>query len=245
MDIKNKHFESEYKKVCQQELDFLIDGAKRGPSRLEALAAAYIPSNLDEKLGDAFAKAFEVILKKGTGIIGASILGKEQESADDAIFKSKIAGLFDTAATFAEGAGMGIVGLGLPDIPIFTAMVFRNIYQKAALYGFGYEEDIEKVYVLKLIATALSTGKTCERLNEELDKLGDEINRGTDFCVIEDEDIKEASDALAGDMLYVKFVQGIPIIGAVGGLFNFSTMRRINNFAEIKYHKRYLLKQKL
>ena len=58
------------------------------------------------------------------------------------------------------------------------------------------------------------------------------------------EAIKSAASNLSKELLYMKFVQGIPIIGAVGGFYDAVYIKRINEFANIKYRKRMLLKMK-
>ena len=42
----------------------------------------------------------------------------------------------------------------------------------------------------------------------------------------------------------MKFLQGIPVVGAVGGLYDAVYMKRINDYANLKYKKRFLLKKK-
>ena len=46
-------------------------------------------------------------------------------------------------------------------------------------------------------------------------------------------------------LLYMKFLQSIPIVGAVGGAYDFVYMKQINEYARIKYHKRFLCCQRL
>lgn len=232
----------EYRKICLEELDFLVNARKKNESELDKVIQKFVPEKLNETLRKAFCKAFEIILKNGTGILRSTLYDREQKNIDDAQMKSKIAGLFDKALTFAEGAGFGIIGLGLPDIPVFTSMVIRNIYQKAAFYGFDYSSETEQVYVLKLIAGASASGKDAERLSLEVDKLADNIdNGGFVYFGIPYDYIKEASDSIADDMIYMKFVQGIPFVGAIGGIYNAATINKIDKYAEFKYHKRRLL----
>ena len=57
------------------------------------------------------------------------------------------------------------------------------------------------------------------------------------------DELDEAAGALADSMLYMKFVQGIPVVGAAGGLSNASTMRKISKYADLKYHKRMIKRQ--
>ena len=45
--------------------------------------------------------------------------------------------------------------------------------------------------------------------------------------------------ALAGAMLVPKFLQGMTIIGVVGGASNYSTSRRVTEMANLKYQRRF------
>ena len=45
-------------------------------------------------------------------------------------------------------------------------------------------------------------------------------------------------------MLTAKFIQGIPIVGAIGGVVNYSIIKRIGEYASLKYKKRYLNRKK-
>ena len=58
------------------------------------------------------------------------------------------------------------------------------------------------------------------------------------------EQIKNTADAFAMDMLLVKFIQGLPIAGILGGVSNPIYYKRIMNYVQLKYHKRYLLSKK-
>ena len=49
------------------------------------------------------------------------------------------------------------------------------------------------------------------------------------------------SDAFAVDMLLAKFIQGIPVVGVIGGLTNPVYYRKILKYVKLKYRKRYLL----
>jgi hypothetical protein len=55
------------------------------------------------------------------------------------------------------------------------------------------------------------------------------------------EQLQHTSDAFAMDMLLMKFIQGLPIVGIVGGLANPVYYQRILNYVKLKYRKRYLL----
>lgn len=53
--------------------------------------------------------------------------------------------------------------------------------------------------------------------------------------------LQHTSDAFAMDMLLMKFIQGLPVVGIVGGLANPVYYQRIMNYVKQKYRKRYLL----
>ena len=50
-----------------------------------------------------------------------------------------------SGAALAEGVGLGVLGIGLPDIPIFLAGLLRGIYQIALSYGVDVREKHEPV----------------------------------------------------------------------------------------------------
>ena len=63
--------------------------------------------------------------------------------------------------------------------------------------------------------------------------------------VLYQEALERASETLSAAMLTAKFVQGIPLVGAVGSVANLSVYARIADFAGIKYQKRFLRKKML
>ena len=50
------------------------------------------------------------------------------------------------------------------------------------------------------------------------------------------------ADAFAMDMVLLKFVQGLPVVGILGGAGNPLYYNKVIKYAELKYRKRYLLK---
>ncbi len=53
--------------------------------------------------------------------------------------------------------------------------------------------------------------------------------------------IKKTADAFATDMLVMKFIQGIPVVGVIGGAANPLYYHRVMSYVQLKYRKRYLL----
>ena len=53
--------------------------------------------------------------------------------------------------------------------------------------------------------------------------------------------IKLTAQALSKELLYMKFLQGIPIAGIIGGAYDAVYMKRITEYAAVKYKKRFLM----
>ena len=56
--------------------------------------------------------------------------------------------------------------------------------------------------------------------------------------------MKETASAFAVDMLLLKFIQGLPVVGIIGGAANPVYYSKVMKYVQMKYRKRYLLKQK-
>lgn len=72
--------------------------------------------------------------------------------------KARDTGTKNLLLSGVSGIGMGVLGIGLPDIPVFTGMILKNIYETALQYGYSYESREEKYFILLLIRGAVSYG---------------------------------------------------------------------------------------
>lgn len=59
-----------------------------------------------------------------------------------------------------------------------------------------------------------------------------------------EEQIARTSGMLSKELLYMKFLQGIPVVGVVGGAYDIVYMKQICEYTKIKYQKRFLLGHK-
>lgn len=76
----------------------------------------------------------------------------------------------------------------------------------------------------------------------KLDTIANEIDNGKYHNYNVNETLKETSNKISTYMLTSKFIQGLPIVGVVGGVTNFKTLNDISTIAKLKYKQRYLNK---
>lgn len=251
--------EKEWNKVVNQELAFVQKRVEKNDSRLNQLLEKKIPAGLQNTLDAAFGKAFRLMFEKGTGIIektydktkmkkwhqineyAAKVHGTRKALK---VFsgKAKGAGAGNLLMSGAAGVGLGVLGIGLPDIALFTGLMLKGIYEIALNYGFDYDDEEEKKFILLLIRGALSYGKELQSINEELNFYMD-YGAYAKARTMENA-IKSAAGCLSKELLYMKFLQGIPVVGAVGGAYDAIYMKQIMEYAELKYRRRFYLRQK-
>ena len=120
-------------------------------------------------------------------------------------------------------------------------MILKSVYEIAVNYGFSYEEEEEQVFLLKVIGAAVSDRETCMKINGELDEW---IAGERRFSETAEEQADICAEALSRRLLYMKFIQGIPLAGALGGMSDAVCLKEILAFADLKYQKRFLLKRR-
>lgn len=255
-------YQKEWKYITKQE-ERLEKAAMRqstvGPSVLvwKEKLEQKIPVKIYDNLRAAFCKAFSVVFEQGTGIIEKTIrkdqLEKDYEIQNYAIGikgtrkelkqlrkKAGASGVRDMAVTAAEGIGLGVLGIGLPDIVVFTGFILRGIYETALQYGFTYDATEEKLLILKMMEASLSRGEEWVRVNAEVDRILAKEWHGDHAEDDVTQQIRRTADVFALDMLLAKFIQGLPLIGIVGGAGNPVYYGKVIRYAQLKYHKRYL-----
>ncbi len=248
--------ENELKQLIMKENRFLAGRRNKKESAINRFLADKVPAKLNDSINAAFSKAFSVIFDKGTSIIELTYKKEELEkdfqvdlysarirgtrkSLKKLSNKADVAGGVNLAASGVSGIGMGLLGMGLPDIPVFTAMILRCIYEIAIRYGFSYETEEEKYFILLLIEGAVSYGGHLDDVNSKIEEyisnpvLPENYNRTSQ--------ILNTSSVLSSELLYMKFLQGVPIVGAVGGAYDVIYMNNISKYARMKYKKRFLI----
>ncbi|MBD7912134.1 MULTISPECIES: EcsC family protein [Clostridium] len=251
-----KKLNKEEKKILDKKENKLI---KEKINPLVEKVEAKIPKKLKSTLDVAFYNGFKIVLNKGTKYI-EKMYDKEKIQLEHDINnysmqkrinkksiklidkKARKSNLLNSTISTLEGGTLGILGIGLPDIPLFIVMILKTIYEISLSYGFNYEREEEKVYILNLITVALLKGELKDEYNSKLDELAKKIDLDLNINYIMDDEIKKASDSLSQGMVTAKFIQGIPLVGAIGGVTNYVVINKISKFAALKYKKRYLSK---
>ncbi len=221
----------------------------------------FIPEKLSGTLAAAFFKAFQIIFEKGTKLIEltynsqrrkadfkvshyANELYGDQRSARRFTKNAKGSRLINLIISFVEGTVLGLVGLGIPDIPLFIAVVLKGVYEVALSYGYDYHDENEKIFILKVISGAMKDDEEFveadEQFNADIDVIARDYGEIGGWSIDKTDQIRVTSDSLVKEMIYTKFVQGFAIVGIFGGIFDPVYVNRITKYAMLKYRRRFL-----
>ena len=153
--------EKEWIKLQKQEQIYMQKRMEKKDSRLNQLLEKKVPQNLQKTLDTAFSKAFYLIFEKGTGVIEKTYKKEELEktykinefaaqirnnrkSLKAFSKKASGAGNLNMLISGVSGIGLGVLGIGIPDIVLFTGLMLKSVYEIALNFGFDYEKEEEK-----------------------------------------------------------------------------------------------------
>ena len=258
---KKSPWEKEWEDLLKKESKF-AEKRQAGPtSVLINKLDRFVPEKLSGTLNAAFFKGFEMIFEKGTGVIEktynkqqkekdfqintyAAELGADRKSVRKFTKQAKSAKATNLLVSTVEGVGLGLVGAGIPDIPLFIAMLLKSVYEIALSYGYRYDTEEEKVFILRMIQVAMLDDEAFLEANMEFNDLIDQIVADGDslegYRVDKIGQMRATSEALSAEMMYTKFLQGTMIIGMAGGIFDPIYINRISDYAVLKYRRRFL-----
>ena len=259
MKFRWSALEKEWAKVEKNEHTYIEKNIHKEDSKLNQFLEDKIPAGLQNTLDTAFAKAFHLVFEKGTDVIEKTYKKAEIEkdykiNAYSAQVKENRKNLkaFSKKASGAgasnlflsgvSGIGMGVLGIGIPDIVVFTSLMLRSVYEISLNYGFDYKKEDEKKFILLLIQGAVSHDTSLLKINDELNHYMECGRFSTEIDL--EEAITKAAACLSKELLYMKFLQGIPVVGAVGGAYDVIYMKQINKYAELKYRRRFFYGKK-
>ena len=244
--------------ALQRQEDRLMAAAvrTRQPGWKAALEAK-VPPKVYAGLNSAFAKGFSLVFRQGRTLIektyskekirqshtarreGFETTGNRREMKQ--LHKNaKKSSNFNIAVTTVEGIGLGALGVGMPDIVLFLTTALRGVYETALHYGFGYDTRFEQMLILKMMAASLSRGADWFHRNKEVNDWILAGEREIPDQQFQDQ-IRDTAAVFAVDMLLLKFIQGLPVVGILGGAANPLYYHRILRYVQLKYKRRYLL----
>ncbi len=258
--------DEQFRLACEKELKYIAKQEKKIQKQAMASDKAWknaiesiIPEKIYVNLRAAFATAFNIIFEKGVDVIEKTYskdrLLKDFESQDSAVdsiqtrrelrkFRSNVSSSkrWKSIITTAEGVGLGVLGIGLPDVVLFIGFILQSIYEVALKYGYDYNKSGERVLILKMMSAAISRRDKWIAADLEVEQLLRDPGE-PDIDAVQTQ-IGVTADDFALDMLVLKFIQGLPVVGVVGGLSNPVYYNKIMEYVRLKYHKRYLLNKK-
>ena len=256
---QKKLLQKELLRVERQEQVLRREALRAKPPAWKAALEQKVPEKIRTGLESGFRKGFTIVFTSGRPIIEKSYR-KEELKANHAVHdyamqmkggrkewrqlrrEAKQANWLNLAATTAEGVGLGALGIGLPDIVLFLGMLLRGIYETALHYGFDYEDRWEQLLILKMMTTALSTGEEWEYHHSKLEALLKEEVQQVSEQAFADQ-IDQTASVFAVELMALKFIQGLPVVGIVGGAANPVYYARVLKYVRCQYEKRYLQKQ--
>lgn len=256
---RRKALEKELLAVEKQERKLQKAFVKAKKPAWKAAVENKIPSKVYAGLESTFCKGFSLVFNQGRGIIEKSYSKENLQNNHTirdfavqlkggrkelkAVHKSaKRSDGLNMVVTTAEGLALGALGIGMPDIVLFISTLLKGVYETALNYGFDYTLPEEQYMILNLMAASLITGEERPEWDDMIDGMITEMPQEVTQTVL-DEQIRETASVFAMDMLMLKFIQGLPVVGIFGGAANPIYYRRVLNYVQLKYRKRYLLKQ--
>ena len=147
-------WEKEFARLERRRRAYQARHARPPESRLDRALEDKVPPKLREALNSAFVKAFDLVFQRGTGLLERTFdaeAARQQFEIDQfaaqlkgdrsslRVFSRRAGrtGALNLALSGAEGTLLGLLGIGLPDIPLFTGVLLKSLYQMAARYGYG------------------------------------------------------------------------------------------------------------
>ena len=193
--VSRKMLEEQLIKVKREEIKFALRSETKmfenQTAPIKRKIESKIPAKLQETLEKAFEAGFKIVFEKGTGIVEKTYdkaarqedFRKEHQGDARKPKATVVSELDKNAATAAmgnellttlEGSALGALGIGLPDIPVFIGMMMKSVYEISLSYGFSYEADREKLYILYLIGMGITTKEKKRSYEKKLERVAEE-----------------------------------------------------------------------
>lgn len=258
---KLNKLEKQEQKLLEQRPSLLSQKAAAWTAPVRERVREKIPGKAEQAaeksaqvLQKAFEKSFDLVLEKGSGMIAKTfsekkLLERYEHFSKKPLSSWELTKLGTSVAMRAsgnmvfstvQGGAMGALGIGLPDVPIFLAAVFKTLFEISLSFGYPYDLPQEQTYQMLLICAAV--GEEVERYcaSMDADAVAQEIQQGIMPSISREQAKERASKALCSAALTGKLIQGAPIVGVYGGFRNGVLLRQIGSLAAVKYQQRML-----
>lgn len=247
-------WERQWQDIKLEESMYVTAHEEKKENPMNAGIEKIMPDNIQNTLDTAFNAAFRIVFEMGTPLIEHTYNKKkskgvffrndyelEKKATKEAIDRfeksAKKSNSINMAIAAVEGTSLGLFGVGVPDIPIFAGVLLRAVYQIAIQYGFDYTSEEEQIFILKVIENALLHGQELREKNDDFNRF---IDDGKPFEISKDDQIRQTSKTLSRELLYMKFVQTLAVVGLLGGATDIYVMNCVTKYANIKYRRRFI-----
>lgn len=248
--------EKEILRLEKQEIKMAAAAAKKAVPGWKTELENRIPGKILRSLESTFAKGFSLVFRQGRRFVECTC-DREKLQQDYQIRNYAIhvkggtkelrqmrrgasrSSVLNLSLTTAEGIALGVLGIGMPDIVLFLGTLLRGIYEVALNYGFSCDTIQEQYLILKMMEVSLSNGEVWRQRNDEVNRILCGKLEITDEAL--QEQLQKTAAAFAVDMLLLKFIQGIPVVGLIGGAANPFYYNKVMQYVQMKYNKRYLI----
>ncbi len=240
--IQNKH--SQFMKNERELFNNIIEN--KTPEKVQIMTEA------------VFQSAFEFIFEEGIDVIEKTY--SKEKSKNEYIKNKEEFNLkktkktlrkFDKSVKFSnnissvltgiKSVALGTFGVGMPDIPVFVGEMLRVIYTTALKYGYSYEKECEKIFVLSIIGFALCETSQKQKYSLFCDDIAKSIETGKNITTTLKDMEYEISKIVSKSVCGTKIIQGIMIAGIASSIGNISIINNISKSAYLKYKKRFIM----
>lgn len=254
--------EKELNILLKEELKFI----EKKPSQFLKKEKDFLNSFIEHKTPEkiqitteaVFQSAFEFIFEEGIDIIEKTYSKyklqneyennkkefnlKRNEKALKKFDKSvKTSNNISAFLTGVKSTALGTLGVGLPDIPIFVAEIIRVVYSTALKYGYSYENENEKIFILSIIAFALCETSQKQKYSGICDNIAECIETEKNISISLKDMEYETSQILSKTVCGTKLIQGVMIAGILSSAGNISIINNVSKSAYLKYKKRFIM----
>ena len=161
----------EWNRLIKEEQNYLKSNVDKKNNKINELLEEKVPNKLQTTLDNAFMKAFTIVFEKGNIVIEKTYSKddlKKEYLINEYISKSKknrknlrrfsksakSSSTKNIVLSSVSGISFGALGIGIPDIVVFIGILLKSIYEIALRYGFDYQDNNEKLFILKIIEGA-------------------------------------------------------------------------------------------